>query len=187
VTELYFTELLAHARSFAALTPERERLLHELAPQVIPELNAVTDRFYAQLQAIPRTAPFLEGRLPKLRRTHRAWLESLFTQAYDVAFVEALYHVGDVHVKVRLPIEFIAGGMTLIQGELAPLALRLAAGDLARQAALVGAVNAALGFSLMVMQQSYQVSRLLAEHEKFLAITGITRAEFNKLATDRNS
>jgi hypothetical protein len=148
-------------------------------------LNTVTDRFYAQLQAIPRTAPFLEGRLPSLRRTHRAWLESLFTQAYDVAFVETLYHVGDVHVRARLPIEFIAGGMTLIQGELAPLVLRLAAGDLARQVGLVGALNAALGFSLLVMQESYQVSRLLAEQEKFLAITGISRTEFNRLATDR--
>ena len=71
--------------------------------------------------------------------------------------------------------------------ELAPLVLRVAAGDLARQVALVGAVNAALGFSLMVMQESYPVSRLIAEQEKFLAITGISRTEFNKLATARKA
>jgi hypothetical protein len=182
MTELYFLELAAIAKAFAGLTPTRERLLHEMAPLMLPHLDAVTDRFYAHLQGIPRTAPFLEGRLPKLRRTHRAWLEALFTRDYDVAFVETMYQVGDAHVRARLPVEYMAGGMTLIAGELLPLALRAAAGDTERQVALTGAVNAALGFSLIVMQESFQISRLLAEQEKFLAITGISRTLFNNLA-----
>jgi len=183
MTELFFSELSAGAKAFAGLTPGRERLLREIAPLVLPQLDAVTDRFYAHLQAIPRTAPFLEGRLPKLRRTHRAWLERLFTEDFDVAFVEQMYRVGNVHVMARLPVEFMAGGMTLIAGELAPLVLRLAAREVERQVALAGAVNAALGFSLIVMQESYQISRLLAEQEKFLAITGISRTLFNNLAS----
>jgi hypothetical protein len=183
MTEIYFNELCAHAKAFAGLTPERERLTRGLAPAVVPKLDAVTDAFYAQLQAIPRTAPYLEGRLPALRRTHRAWLESLFTREFDVRYVEWMYHVGDAHVQARLPVEFMAGGMTLVAGELLPLVIRLAEADAAQQCAVVGAVNAALGFSLIVMQESYQVSRLLAEQEKFLAVTGISRTLFNNLAT----
>jgi hypothetical protein len=187
MTELYFIELAAIAKAFAGLTPTREQLLRDMAPMLLPHLDAVTDRFYAHLQAIPRTAPFLEGRLPQLRRTHRAWLEALFTSDYDVAFVEKMYRVGDAHVRVGLPVEFMAGGMTLIAGELVPLALRAAAGDTERQVALSGAVNAALGFSLIVMQESYQISRLLAEQENFLAVTGISRTVYNDLATTRRS
>jgi hypothetical protein len=182
VTELYFTALSESAKLFAGCTPERERLLRAIGPQVLPELGRITDRFYARLQAIPRTAPFLEGRLPSLRRTHRAWLEGLFTLDYDIAFVEHMYRVGDAHVKAKLPIEFMAGGMTLIAGELLPLVLRLTTGDVERQIALAGAVNAALGFTLIVMQESYQNSRLFAEQERFLAVTGMSRTLFNDLA-----
>jgi hypothetical protein len=182
VTELYFTELSASAKAFAGCTSERERLLHDIAPQVLPELGRVTDRFYSRLQAIPRTAPYLEGRLPSLRRTHHAWLDSLFTEEYDTAFVEKMYRVGDAHVHANLPIEFMAGGMTLIAAELIPLVLRIAKDDVDRQVALAGAVNAALGFALIVMQESYQTSRLFAEQQRFLAITGMSRSRFNDLA-----
>ncbi len=185
MTELYFKELAANARAFAALTHERERLLREIAPAVVPQLDAVTDRFYVRLQAVPRTAPFLEGRLPKLRRTHREWLEGLFTRDYDVAFVEGMYRVGSAHVNAGLPLEFMAGGMTLLAEELTPLVLRMASGDTDRQIALAGAINAALGFALIVMQEAYQLSRLLAEQEHFLAVTGISRASFNSLAAIR--
>ena len=185
MTELYFTELTARAKAFAGLTPAREQLLRAIAAAVVPQLDAVTDHFYARLQTIPGTAPFLEGRLPKLRRTHRAWLEGLFTQDFDVAFVERMYGVGQTHVQVKLPVEFMAGGMTLIEDELVPLVLRLAEGDTERQVALAGAVNAALGFALIVMQESYQLSRLLAEQEQFLAVTGISRELFTRLASGR--
>ena len=43
-------------------------------------------------------------------------------------------------------------------------------------------MNAVLGFSLMVMQESYQSSSLAAELEKFLAITGMSRTLFDNLA-----
>lgn len=183
----YFHELHQHAAAFARLTPERQQLLHEVSPEVRPHLDAVTDRFYGHLQKVPRTAPFLEGRLPSLRRTYRAWLEELFTADYDAFYVERIYRIGDAHVQARLPVEFMAGGMTLVANELGPLMLELAAGDGARQVALAGAVTAVLGYSLIVMQESYQVSRLLAERENFLAVTGISRDIFNRLAAARRT
>jgi len=185
VTELYFSELAANAKAFAGLTPARERLMRDMAPLIVPQLDGVTDRFYGQLQLIPRTAPFLEGRLPRLRRTHRAWIERLFTDDYDIVFVARMYEVGNAHVRVQLPIEFMAGGMTLIAAELTPLVLRLARNDIDGQAALLGAVNSALGFTLMVMQESYQISRMLEEQEHFLSVTGLSRDALNDLVVAR--
>ena len=45
------------------------------------------------------------------------------------------------------------------------------------------AVNSVLGFTLMVMQQSYESSRLAEELEKFLKITGMSRILFDNLAS----
>jgi hypothetical protein len=178
MTDAYFRELCAHARAFAGLTAGRARLLHALGPRVVPQLDGVTDRFYAHLQSVARTAPFLEGRLPSLRRTHRAWLEELFGAEFDHLYVERMYRVGSAHVQARLPVEFIAGGMTAIANELGPVIIALDAGDLARQSEALRALHAALGFALIVMQESYQVAHAFAEREHFLAVSGLTRDEY---------
>lgn len=181
MTESYFAELGEYARAFAGLTPARDRLIHEVAGAVVPHLDRVTSSFYEQLQGVARAAPFLEGRLPSLRRTHRAWLETLFTAPYDTTFVERMYRVGDVHMRVGLPVEFMAGGMTMIADHLLPVLMAVANNNPARQEELVRAVTSALGYALIIMQESYQLSQLAGELDKFLAITGISRAQFNNL------
>lgn len=182
MTDIDYTELTQYAKAFSALTPEREALLVEAGERIKPRLAEVTDRFYATLQDIPKAAPFIEGRLDTLKQTHHQWLEGLFTGAFDAAYTEAMYRVGDVHVKVKLPVEFMAGGMTLIGGELVRVAAEVYADDQDAYAAVAGAINAVLGFSLLVMQQSYQSSSLAEELEKFLAITGMSRTLFDNLA-----
>jgi hypothetical protein len=115
-----------------------------------------------------------------LKKTHRRWLESLFTGPFDANFTQAMYRVGEVHVEAKLPVEFMAGAMTLIVSELISLITahypRGASGE------LLAAINAVAGFSLLTMQKSYQSASLAEELEKFLKITGMSRVLFNKLA-----
>lgn len=182
MSDIDIEELTRYAKAFAGLTPEREALLKTMAPLVVPRLAHVTDGFYATLQSIPKAAPFLEGRLESLKQTHVRWLEGIFTSQHDETYVRNMYHVGEVHVRVKLPVEFMAGGITQIHGRLAPIVVDAAQGDSAKAAAWLEAINAALGFALIVMQESYQSSTLSAELEKFLAITGMSRTLFNNLA-----
>lgn len=177
-----YAGLGAYAKAFSGLTPEREQTLKEMGPHVIPKLGAVTEGFYATLQAIPKAATFLEGRLEPLKKTHSQWLEAIFTREHDAEYVAHMYHVGEVHVKVKLPVEFMAGGITQIQGHMVAIIAEAAQGDPAKIRAWLEAVNAALGFALIVMQESYQTSTLSAELEKFLSITGMSRTLFNNLA-----
>ena len=179
--QLDHAALCAYAKSFAGVTPAHERTMRSLAPVLLPELDAVTGRFYSRLAALPSTAPFLEGRLEQLKRTHRAWLESMFTQDYDAAFTGRLYRTGDAHVTARLPIEFMAGGMTMIQDELIALLLTRS-DDKAQLAAWLPAINAALGYALIVIQESYQSSKLAAALESFLDVTGMSRSLFQNVA-----
>ncbi len=182
MTELYFAQLCTATREFVGLTAEREAFLHALAPRIAPALDGVTDHFYRQLQRIARAAPMIEGRLQQLRTTHRAALGEMFTATYDGAYVERLYRIGEAHVRSRMPIEFMSGGMAITGQALVPEVAKVCApGD--EQMAACAAVQAAMGFGLMVMQESYQLSRLVEEQQRFLEVTGISRELFQNLAT----
>jgi hypothetical protein len=182
MAQIDFEALTAHAKSFAGLTPERESLLVEIGPAIAPALPGITETFYDALANIPATAPFLEGRVDLLKQTHLRWLRGLFTGPFDVDYAKSMYRVGHVHVKVNLPVEFMAGGMALIGDRLITEIDRIYRGDEARRLDALGAVNAIQGFSLIVMQQSFQNSSLHEELEKFLKITGMSRNLFNNLA-----
>ncbi len=183
MSDIDFTELTRYAKAFSGFTPEHEALLLSQGGQIKPHLGAVTEQFYATLATIEETAPFLEGRIDSLKKTHLRWLQGLFTGPFDEDYTRVMYKVGDVHVKVKLPVEFMGGGMTLIGNELIRVSRSLYGGDPDALAAMLEAINAVLGFSLLVMQQSYQSSSLAEELQKFLAITGMSRSLFNNLAS----
>ena len=177
-----FEKLTLYGKSFSGLTPDKEALLVEAGTKIKPHLSVVTDEFYELLQTIPETAKFLDGRVESLKKTHAMWMESLFTGPFDRDFTARMYKVGDVHVKVKLPVEFMAGAMTLINNRLFTLIVETFGDDKQRCAEVITAVNAITGFTLMVMQQSYQESSLAEELEKFLKISGMSRTLFTNLA-----
>ncbi len=177
-----FEKLTQYAKSFTGLTTESEKLLKEVGPQIIPSLSSVTETFYAALALIPETKPYLEGRVEALQAMHTQWLEGLFTKDFDTSYTEAMYKVGDVHVKVKLPVEFMSGGMTLINNQLIPLVVNLYSNDPEKCTKVLSAINAATGFSLLTMQQSYQEASIAEELERFLKISGMSQKLFSNLA-----
>lgn len=174
--------LCEYAKQFSGLDNENIALLQQIYPEVSPRLQDVTDVFYDRLQAIPKTRDFLEGRIEGLKTTHVAWLHELFSGDFGAEYTQKLYKVGDVHVKVKLPVEFVAGAMTIIQSELTRILGELYANDQEMLLNAIRALNAATGFSLLIMQESYQSSSLAEELEKFLRITGMSRTLFDNLA-----
>lgn len=177
-----FERLTQYAKSFSGLTPEREALLVEVGERIKPKLAGVTDDFYLHLLSIPEASLFLEGRIDALKKTHIRWMEGLFSGPFDSSYTEHMYKVGDVHVKVNLPVEFMAGAMTLINNRLIELIVETYGDNQKHCADILVAVSAVTGLSLIVMQQSYQESSLADELEKFLKISGMSRALFANLA-----
>ncbi|MDD2740304.1 MAG: protoglobin domain-containing protein [Methylomonas lenta] len=177
-----YNRLTQYAKMFTGLTPEHETILKEIGPQITPRLKAVTEEFYEQLLNVPEAKTFLEGRVEALKMTHIKWLEGLFNNELGPAYTEQMYNVGSVHVKVNLPVEFMSGGMTLINNRLIALVVELFGNDPARCQQILTAISAVTGFSLITMQQSYQEATLAEELEKFLKISGMSRALFKNLA-----
>ena len=183
MTDIDYVELTTYTKKFTGLTVEMESILTEISDLITPHLPGITDSFYDVLQEIPKAQPFLEGRVEALKQTHIRWLEQIFSGPFDADYAKAMYHVGDVHVKVELPVEFMAGAMTLVGTRINELLGELLQSDPSRLKQAITAVNAILGFTLMVMQQSYESSRLAEELERFLKITGMSRTLFENLAS----
>ena len=130
----------------------------------------------------PKAEPFLEGRTDSLKKAHQQWLKSLFTVPFDEEFARKMYYFGMAHIRVKLPVEFMQGAATLIMGVLIKLAARMCREDAAKLGLILTVINGVIGYSVAIMQESYQASSLVEELEKFLAITGMSRALFNNLA-----
>ncbi|MDM1696493.1 hypothetical protein HX099_07440 [Thiopseudomonas alkaliphila] len=177
-----FNEVCEESKKLVHLTAEGEALIRQIEPKIIPHLDRVTNRFYEVLQDVPSTAALLEGRVEHLKKTHRQWLESLFTQEIDAKYTQWMHHIGEVHVKVKLPVEFMTSGMALIQQELLEVLAKESSLDAETRLAASKAMIALCGFSQLVMQKSYSEDTLRGELERFLTITGMSRALFNNLA-----
>ncbi len=181
-----FEQIGQYAKLFSKLTPEKEAILAEAGYKIMPHLPGVTDRFYANLQKVPKAVPFIEGKIDYLKLTHLAWLKTVFSGKYDQSYVEAMYRVGYVHVQVNLPVEFMSGGITLITNELILIVSKLYADEPEKSIEVLSAINASFGFSLLVMQASYQasVSEVL---NRVLSITGMSKVLFDNLAAAYDS
>ncbi len=181
-----FIELTRYAKQFSGLTIEKENVLLSANDEVAPLLNSVTDNFYDAMNNIPEAASYLEGRITGLKQTHLNWMNSIFTGPYDEKYTESMYDVGDIHVRVNLPVEFMSGGVTLICNELYRIIFEVYGTDSAKAHSIISAVNSALGFSLFVMQKSYNAS-VDEALDKFLLITGMSEALFAKLSSSFNT
>ncbi|MFV2056485.1 MAG: protoglobin domain-containing protein [Thiohalomonadales bacterium] len=182
IVEPDYKELMNYAKQFSGLSPDKENKLIELGPLISNEIPQVTERFYDVLTMIPQATPLLEGRIDALKETHTNWMKSIFTGPYDEVYTAQMYHVGDVHVKVNMPVEFMSGGMTLIGNELYKIVCGIYKDDPQQLLDMTVALNAILGFSLFVMQKSYNAS-VEEELDKFLLITGMSRPLFDKLSS----
>lgn len=177
--------LCEYARQFSGLEARRISLLHRMYEDVIPSLPRVTKNFYARLQNIAKAAEYLEGhQLENLKQTHLAWLHELFNTDFDEAYTRKMYMVGDIHVRVKLPVEFMGASIGIIQSELVRLFGEMYSDNQEMALDAIQAINAATAFSLLVMQKSYHSFTLAAQLESFLLITGISQNLFDHMNKD---
>ncbi len=155
-----FDAIITESKTLSGLTPELESCLKEIAPIIVPHLEKVAEVFYMRLVMVPSTCKFLEGymnQLDKLKATQLAWLTSLFTRDIDAAFAKDMSRVGDVHVTIQLPIEFMAGSMSIINKELIRVVVEALGDDKTRCLKALQAISTVTGLTLIIMQKSYQL------------------------------
>lgn len=96
-------ERFVQLKEFIGFGADDARNLRALAPLFEAHGAAVTDGFYKRLAATPDTAPLIEGRVDKLKQTHRRWMASLFQGEYEQPYFEERWRIGMTHVRVGIP------------------------------------------------------------------------------------
>lgn len=177
-----FNALCAESRALVGLTQGDEALLRDVLPLIGPELDKVTERFYARLMSTPSTARFLEGRVDGLRKTHRAWLNTLFNGQFDAEYTRWMHQIGLAHSHVALPVEFMSASMALVQRELTAIVAGTNRLDADMRGRTCAAISSACGFCQLIMERSYANDQRESELERYLRITGVSRTLYEKLS-----
>ena len=119
------------------------------------EKNAdeMTDYFYEHLLAHENTADFLHGQdLTARKKTIRTWYLDLFSGKYDAHYVEQRLKIGQVHVRIGLPVRYPLAMIALIT----EYGLKAAIDDEAAKRAF----HKLLALDIAIFNQSYENTQL---------------------------
>ncbi|MFZ5579918.1 MAG: protoglobin domain-containing protein [Pseudomonadota bacterium] len=92
--------------------------LAAIAPLLRDKTPAINEAFYARLLSHPAVAVHIEGKLERLKETHRAWLDDLLGGVCDEAFWARQRQIGRVHVQAKIPPLFVSASMSFLRAEL---------------------------------------------------------------------
>ena len=112
-----FAEFLGHN----GFSQEDADCLQALHPLISPALPALTDAFYERILNSDAMRPFVEDKVGMLKQTHFRWMNMLFTGPFDEQFVKVHEHIGEVHLKQKIPPLFVAASMAFLRAEMPKL------------------------------------------------------------------
>lgn len=99
--------ILAELRELMALTAEDARRLSELQPQAQMLAPRLAEAFYDRLMRHENTADYLrQTSLEARHQTIGQWFVDLFGGTYDEAYVAKRMKIGQVHVRIGLPVRY---------------------------------------------------------------------------------
>ena len=103
-------------RAFA-FTPADATALRAFLDFARPQLEDITDRFYARIEGHPTTRELVGGRsrIAHLKTTLVAWMESSLAGPHDEAYYADRARIGRMHVRSGLPQPYILATMNLIR------------------------------------------------------------------------
>ena len=112
-----FAEFLGHN----GLANDDVACLKALAPLVSPHIPALTESFYERILASAAMSPFVEGRVDTLKQTHMRWMNMLFSGPFDAEFVKIHQHIGEVHLRQKIPPLFVSASVAFLRAEMPKL------------------------------------------------------------------
>jgi len=160
--------------NIGGLCQEGQSALAEAFPLIDAKLPQVTDEFYRLLLEDAQTAPYLEGRIDSLKSTHLAWIRDICGGVYDDAFMSRQEHIGEIHVKVRVPPHFVAASMSHLRAAI-PLLIQHEVKDSAKAGQAVKVLLQVLDLCHYLIDRKYS--------ETLMDNLGISPALLNRLQT----
>ena len=88
------------------LSDDEKSVLAALKDKAEAEAPHMIEEFYERLLAHEMTAEYLEGMVEHLRKTLQDWFVQLFSGKYDEAYAKSRQIIGQVHVRIGLPVRY---------------------------------------------------------------------------------
>lgn len=152
------TAYLEDMKRYVGFGADDERLLRELHPLIVDDLDPLADAFYDVVLRHPGAAAVItEGstQIKRIKCTLVEWMTTGLLGPHDEAYYERRSRVGRRHVQIGLPQQYMFTGMNVVRGQLHErIARRLTEG--ARRATH-SAVDKWLDLELAIMLRHYQL------------------------------
>ncbi|RRR70257.1 MAG: Globin-coupled histidine kinase [Candidatus Viridilinea halotolerans] len=149
-------EALDELIQLMGLRSEDGAILQALAPTAAAYGPTLTKTFYDRLFAHPQTAEYLQGMdMQRLHGMVQEWFMGMFQGGYDREYARRRLYIGEVHVKVGLPVRY----------PLAMIDVVMSFGDQIAQAsdqpaAALQAFQKVLTLDIAIFNQAYEDNQL---------------------------
>jgi signal transduction histidine kinase len=149
-------------RNYIGFTDEDSALLRRLWPALEPEAAGITDRFYAAtLRFEGARAVFADlAQVERLKKTLVRWMGELCAGPHDIAYYDLRQRIGRMHVKIKLPQQYMFTAMSLLRDDLVRIARRAFP---AEKEAMIAAVIRITDIELAIMLGTYMETRAEAD------------------------
>ena len=96
---------------------EEAKILKELQPQMEVLADTFVDEFYDYIWGFGKTAQFLKNKdiITHHRAKIKEWFINLFCGKYDMPYFRHLYKIGEVHVKIGLPTDYVNSAFSFVR------------------------------------------------------------------------
>jgi hypothetical protein len=176
-----YSQMAQQAAVLSGYSAAQQKLIATIGKDFLVKLAELERNYYAGLLTLERMRQIPERELEVLKTAKSDWLNTMFSGQVSATMVKNTYSVGEIYLKLDLPVEMMIGGTALLGQELMRKTFMLYTNDEKKCAQAVIAVNAMVAFGQIIMQAAYTASEAQAL-EKFLAVTGMSRALYDKLA-----
>ena len=154
----------ASVRDYVGFDDDTSATLRDLHPHVSDRFPGIVDDFYTTIDSHPDARGVIKGgeeQVTRLKRTLTAWLDSAFLGPHDSSYLEARARIGQAHVRIDLPQEFMFTAMNRIRTQLVMVLCGKFVGDPPRLEAAIRAVNQILDIDLAIMLDTYREDLVL--------------------------
>src|SRR4051812_14372474 len=98
-----------------------EAHLLQLGPRIQPHIHRIIDDFYDHILNHSEAKQSITGgaaQVERLKVTLRAWMEKLFVGPWDLEYYELRAKIGQRHVQINLPQQYMFTAVEVIRGHI---------------------------------------------------------------------
>ncbi len=150
--------VLVQMKRWIRFADDDQARLQRAWPFVEPHLHEVTNRFYERVAEDPDARAVLrdDHQVERLRATLKLWMKDVLLGPHDIAWYDRQHRVGQVHVAVQLPHQFMFTAMSVMSGHLCELVHR---GGIPDEHETCRSIDLACSLSLAIMTGTYMRTR----------------------------